>query len=151
MQKPGQRALRKGRYSQSNGIYLVTFVTDQRIPWFQDYELARIMCQKIVSPTLLAESDNLCYVVMFDHIHMLVRLGNEPLDRLINRLKSRSAAFLNMEIGRSGRFWGCGYHDHALRKEEDLLATARYIVANPVRAGLVSRVGDYPYWNAKWL
>jgi hypothetical protein len=28
---------------------------------------------------------------------------------------------------------------------------ARYIVANPLRAGLVSRVGHYPFWNAVWL
>ena len=28
---------------------------------------------------------------------------------------------------------------------------ARYIVANPLRAGLVERVGDYPYWDAVWL
>jgi len=28
---------------------------------------------------------------------------------------------------------------------------ARYIVANPLRAGLVSRVGDYPLWDACWL
>jgi len=38
-----------------------------------------------------------------------------------------------------------------LRNDEDLLDVARYVVANPVRAGLVPRVGDYPFWNAVWL
>jgi hypothetical protein len=28
---------------------------------------------------------------------------------------------------------------------------ARYVVMNPVRAGLVSRVGDYPFWDAAWI
>jgi hypothetical protein len=28
---------------------------------------------------------------------------------------------------------------------------ARYVVANPVRAGLVQRVGQYPHWDAIWL
>jgi len=28
---------------------------------------------------------------------------------------------------------------------------ARYIVANPLRAGLVERIGDYPLWDATWL
>lgn len=32
-----------------------------------------------------------------------------------------------------------------------MLAVARYIIANPIRAKLVRRVGDYPYWNAAWL
>ena len=44
-----------------------------------------------------------------------------------------------------------GFHDHALREEENLLHAARYIVANLKRAGLVQRVSDYPYWDAIWL
>ncbi|MBB5859537.1 hypothetical protein GGR69_001194 [Xanthomonas arboricola] len=28
---------------------------------------------------------------------------------------------------------------------------ARYLIANPLRAGLVARVGDYPFWDAIWL
>jgi hypothetical protein len=28
---------------------------------------------------------------------------------------------------------------------------ARYIIANPLRAGLVDRIGDYPLWDAMWL
>jgi hypothetical protein len=47
--------------------------------------------------------------------------------------------------------WAPTFHDHALRKDEDLLQAARYIVMNPVRAGLSRRVGDYPYWNCVWL
>ena len=35
--------------------------------------------------------------------------------------------------------------------EDDLFAVARYIVANPVRAGLVERIGDYPFWDSAFL
>jgi hypothetical protein len=28
---------------------------------------------------------------------------------------------------------------------------ARYIVGNPLQAGLVDRIGDYPHWDAVWL
>jgi len=88
---------------------------------------------------------------MPDHIHMLVQIGQTPLHGIVNQLKSYSARLLNREIGRSGRFWDHGFHDHALRKEENMVDVARYIVANPVRAGLVRRYGDYPYWNAVWV
>ena len=30
-------------------------------------------------------------------------------------------------------------------------AVVRYVLLNPVRAGLVLRVGAYPYWNAVWV
>ena len=148
---PGTQALRRGRYSQKNGIYFVTAVTDKRIPWFQDFSFARIICNIIGTPAGLSDAENLCWVVMPDHIHLLLRLGETPLRQELNRLKSRSARILNHEIGRSGRFWCPGFHDHALRKEEDMLETARYIVANPIRAGIVKRYGDYPYWNCIWL
>ena|SRR5690242_2443060 len=52
---------------------------------------------------------------------------------------------------RAGKNLDAGYHDRALRREEDVVATARYVVMNPVRAGLVSRIGDYPHWNAIWV
>jgi putative transposase len=47
--------------------------------------------------------------------------------------------------------WQPGYFDRALRKEDDRLAVARYLVANPLRAGIVQRIGDYPHWDSVWL
>ncbi|MES9878966.1 MAG: transposase, partial [Candidatus Sedimenticola sp. 1PA] len=33
----------------------------------------------------------------------------------------------------------------------DIKELARYIVANPLRGGLVESIGDYPHWDAMWL
>ena len=102
-------------------------------------------------PACILDSTNLCWVVMPDHLHLLLQLGKSDLSLVVRQLKSRSALELNREIGRLGPFWFPGFHDHALRKEEDLKGVARYIVANPLRTGLVKRLADYPYWNAVWL
>ena len=150
-EKPGAKALRAGRFSQQNGIYFITVNTDQRIPWFQVFAFARIMCGNLEHPASLADANSLCWVVMPDHFHILLQLGTTSLQSVMKRLKSRSAVQLNHEIGRSGRFWSPGYHDHALRQEEDMLNIARYIVANPLRAGLATRMGNYPFWNTIWL
>ena len=147
----GQSALRKGRFSEPNGIYFITFVTLQRIPWFQEFEFAAAMCRTLNNPGSVQAASMLCYVVMPDHVHALLQLGEKPLPVVIRTLKSVSASALNRSIGRSGGFWQAGYYDHALRKEEDLVGIARYIVANPLRSKLVAKVGDYPYWNAIWL
>jgi REP element-mobilizing transposase RayT len=148
---PRQSALRRGRHSRPGGIYFVTTVTDRRTPWFANFRRAQLMCQNLCSPTALGGAENLCFVVMPDHIHVLLQLADCPLERVVNRLKSRSAVILNRSIGRDGRFWCPGFYDHAVRKEEYLVDVARYIVANPLRAGLVRRISDYPFWNAKWL
>ena len=49
------------------------------------------------------------------------------------------------------RRWQTGFHDHALRTEEDLPAIARYVIANPLRAGIVTSVRAYPHWDTVWL
>lgn len=151
VQKPGSQALRIGRFSQRHGVYLATTVTWQRIPWFQDHDLACIMCRSLGNARISSDATLLCWVVMPDHLHLLLQLDASPLAAVINRLKSYSARTLNRAIGRSGRFWDHGFHDHALRREEAMVDVARYIVANPVRAGLVRRCGDYPYWDAVWV
>lgn len=49
------------------------------------------------------------------------------------------------------RIWARAFHDHAVRADEDLVAVARYVIANPVRAGLANNVCEYPWWDADWL
>lgn len=83
---------------------------------------------------------------------MLIELGAfTPLSRLVQRVKANTAHMANQAEHRSGKVWMPGFHDHALRCEESIAAVARYMIVNPVRAGLVRRAGDYPYWNCAWL
>ena len=94
----------------------------------------------------------LAWVLMPDHAHWLVELGeHDVLGMLLNRIKSASARHANRALNREGALWSAAYHDHVLRVEDDLRGTARYLVANPLRAGLVKSLGDYPFWNAIWL
>mgnify|MGYP001815787505 CR=1 FL=1 len=149
--KPGSRALRRGRHSQKNRIYFITIVTESRRCWFSEHKLARMASSLLDNQGELPGARALCWVVMPDHVHILLELGEMPLHKTINQWKSRSGRILNRTIARKGRFWQKGYHDHALRKEEDIKETARYIIANPLRAGLAKKYGQYPYWNAVWL
>jgi REP element-mobilizing transposase RayT len=98
------------------------------------------------------ELESLAWVLMPDHLHWLVQLGRTlGLPDVMRRLKARSTRAINRSLGRSGPIWQRAYYDHALRREEELRTVARYIVANPLRAGLVRRLGEYPLWDAKWL
>ncbi len=54
-------------------------------------------------------------------------------------------------FSRDKPIWQKGFHDRALRRDEDIRAVARYMVMNPVRAGTVSRIWDYPLWDAVWV
>jgi putative transposase len=89
---------------------------------------------------------------MPDHMHWLLQLGEGlNLSAAVQRFKSLCTKQLRQNGFDDGPVWARGFHDRALRREEDLLAVARYVLANPLRAGLVSSVRDYPLWDAIWL
>ena len=143
--------LRRGRYSEIGRAYLVTSVCMDRVPVFADWRLGRLVVQEFRMAEELGIADSLAWVVMPDHFHWLCILRQGSLARLMQRVKSRSAIAVNRATLGNSALWQAGYHDHALREDEDIKDVARYVVANPVRAGLVTTVGDYPLWDAVWL
>ncbi|WP_232820991.1 transposase [Dyella sp. C11] len=146
----GHRALRSGRVSLPGHCYLLTAVTAYRRPLFKDARLARLACQSIHDRKSWGDATLLCWVLMPDHWHGLVQLGvRDTLPVVMNRFKAEVAR--RLRCSQSGVVWSRGYHDRALRLEDDVKAVARYIVANPLRARLVSHVLDYPYWDCVWL
>ena len=144
--------LRKGRYSAPGQEYLVTTVTAGRKCLFTNLGSALPVVQALEQYSAAGEALWLAWVLMPDHFHGLLCLnGNASLSHVMRSFKGRSAHNWNKKMGGRGSVWESGFHDHALRREEDRRAVARYIVANPVRAGLVEHAGDYPFWDAIWL
>lgn len=142
--------LRIGRHSESGRIYLLTFVTRQRTPIFRHWQFGRQIVHVFQQES--RDADTLCYVVMPDHVHWLMQLrGQKTLSSVVRTVKAASAMRINRMRGSREPLWQKGFHDHALRREEDIRALARYVIANPLRAGLVEQIGDYPLWDAVWL
>ena len=146
----GHALLRRGRVSLSGHVYHVTFTTQDRTPVFAGFHAACAAARSFSRPQPGFEL--LAWVLMPDHAHCLLKLQpNVSLGGAVRGLKGRSSRAVNTELSRSGALWARAYHDRALRREDDLRAVARYIAANPVRAGLVARLGDYPFWDAVWV
>jgi len=91
------------------------------------------------------------YVVMPDHLHWLFQLQQSAsLSSIVQRVKGRSANQINKLRNLSGPVWQPGYHDRTLRIDESLERIGNYIVANPVRGGIVKSIEDYPLWDLMW-
>ena len=134
-----------------HAAYLVTAVTSGRVRVFDNFDRGCIAARAL--STALAESDAelLAWVLMPDHMHLLLQLGErESLAKAVQRIKGRIAFELARTVGLR-EVWQSGYHDHALRAEESIAGVARYLVANPLRAGLVASVGEWPFWDCAWL
>lgn len=149
---PACTALRRVRSSLASHACLVTVLTHARRPLFLDRELARAVARLSSDRAQWRGARVLCWVLMPDHWHGIVESEHhESLPDLVRRFKQASAAEANRDRRATGNVWACGYHEHALRYEEDLVGVARYVVENPLRAGIVDRIGDWPYWDAVWL
>jgi putative transposase len=88
--------------------------------------------------------------VLPDHLNWLIRFGDGSLDELMRRIKARRSLAINRQRERNVRLWPDGYHDHGRRHEHDLKALIRHVLANPLRAGLVTRLRDYSHGDALW-
>jgi REP element-mobilizing transposase RayT len=148
---PASHRLRVGRYAEPNRIYLLTTNTLDREPVFKDFGLGRLVVDQFRSAQEQGWANSLAWVVMPDHFHWLIELQQCSLSELMQKTKSLSTRLVNMSSGRRGSLWQQGYHDRALRRDEDLVRFALYVVANPLRAGLVEKLGEYPLWDAIWV
>lgn len=145
------KRLRIGRCSEPGRIYLITSATRHREPLFKDWQTGRLVSRALREAHEAGAVASLAWVVMPDHFHWLFELTNGDLSGTVRRVKSRTALAVNEYLGSSGPVWQKGFHDRAMRKNEDLRSAARYIIYNPVRAGLVASPREYCLWDAMWL
>jgi putative transposase len=87
----------------------------------------------------------IAYCFMPDHVHLVAQGVTDAasLPEFMQRAKQRSGYHGKRVIGHS--VWQAGYHDRVLRSEADTPAVVAYVLANPVRAGLVEKPGDYAF------
>ena len=128
-----------------NYSYFLTLCTDQRSEAFRDDALARLAVDQIRRTARTFSFAILAYCVMPDHAHLLLngRSAASDLRRFTKRFKQGTGQRYAHQ--RKRRLWQEGYYDRVLRPEEPEALVARYIIENPVRAGLVERAIDYPY------
>lgn len=81
----------------------------------------------------------LLFLLMPDHLHMIARFNPEPgLQRVVSDWKRYTAR-------QFGIAWQRDFFDHRLRNDNEIEHKAEYIQMNPVRAGLVEDLEDWPY------
>jgi REP element-mobilizing transposase RayT len=85
------------------------------------------------------------WVVMPNHVHLLITPQVE-VSALLRRLKGASARQSNRLLGQTGQpFWQDESYDRLVRSTSEFHRIESYILQNPVRAGLVRSVEDYPW------
>lgn len=85
--------------------------------------------------------------IMSNHVHTLISTlpGSPLLNVILQNHKKFTAVTCNKLLGRSGKFWEEESFDTLIRNNEHFFNVARYIINNPVKAGLVSQWTDWKW------
>jgi putative transposase len=142
--------LRIGRHSAVGRIYVLTTRCTQQTRWFQHQKASDIVVAELRQMDRSCCTRTLAWVVMPDHVHWMFELRSHTLAYVAKRFKSSTALALNRLNCRQGKVWQPGFFDHALRADAALLRHARYIVGNPIRAGITEHIGEYKYAWCRW-
>lgn len=125
-------------------MYFVTICLEDRTPLLgrvdgHDIHLSpagEIVAEEVRNPGTRFDGVTVdSFVVMPDHAHILIGLGEQDrkLGTIVASLKSTTAHRINRSLGTSGALWQRGYHDHVIRDAADLDRVREYIVTNPIR------------------
>jgi len=125
--------------------YFLTFCTFDRFDAFSDADAAIATLGQFLRCARRERLAILAYCIMPDHAHLLVEglSSTSDLCRFAKLAKQYSGFAYRRLHGRP--LWQEWYHERVLRETDDLKAFARYVVNNPVRAGLVEIASEYPF------
>jgi len=106
--------------------------------------------QSVIEGDLNRKSDLMAVCVMPDHVHLLLAPLKENLIELLYKWKNYTTHLVQLQE-KIGKLWQRSFYDHGLRKDENLIKIAGYIVSNLVRKSLVENWRDYSYTWHKWM
>ncbi len=129
--------------------------------WLKNPEIAEIVAKKLLEFDK-KYYDLYAYVIMSNHVHLLVDFGKQldrlpssvllseenykPLYDVMRLIKGATARYANDILKRTGtNFWQRDNYDHYVRNGIELNNIVSYIVQNPVQAGVVDNWQDFPF------
>ena len=157
--------------------YLITSVTHRREKIFADPACARVAHEDITFYARKFDLVSVAHVVMPDHLHWIICPSPSDFDRFAREERTHDGKYAaaperfylskiledykrhtSFEVNRrretrGAQVWQDGFRDDGLRTLEAVHAVVRYVMMNPVKAGLVEKPEDYPWIavNVEWL
>ena len=125
--------------------YFLTFCTYQRARRFESADRVTLVRRQFRRTAIEERFALLAYCFMPDHAHLLIeaRAADASALRFIRNAKQYSGYYYQRAF--AARLWQRYGFERVLRDDEESFAVARYILENPVRAGLATKVEDYPF------
>jgi putative transposase len=125
--------------------YSLTFCTHERRKSFADAAAVDLVWRQILRSANQTHFAIPAYCFMPDHLHLLAEGLSDAADlrRFLTKARQYSGYYDSRQFG--DRLWQRYGFERILRDGEPSQVVARYILNNPLRAGLVTMVQEYPF------
>ena len=132
-------------YTGAQRIFF-TMCTFERKHHFSNRDFGANVTEHLLRTATARDIEVIAYCFMPDHVHLLVAGKSASANSKRFADVFRQVSGFHFRRQRDERLWQEGYYDHVLREEEATIPVARYIVLNPVRAGLCDEASSYRFW-----
>lgn len=141
----GDAMARPLRNEHAGALYHVTSRGNERRPIFRtDHDRSTFLSCLGAAATRFGWSVT-AYVLMTNHFHLVVQTPEPNLSRGMQWMNGKYAAWFNHEHKRTGHLFQGRFHALLVEKETYFAEVLRYVVLNPVRAGMTDRLEEYQW------
>ncbi len=136
---------RKARQKSESGIYhIIMRGINRRVIFNEDEDCHRFL-QTLKYYKETSGYELYAYCIMSNHIHLLLKVGPEPLEQIMRRICGKFVYWYNHKYDRAGYLFQDRFKSEPVEEDAYFLTALRYIHQNPLKAGIVQTLRDYPW------
>ena len=136
---------RHARELSNSGIYHIILRGINRQTIFNDDEDYQRFINTLKKYKTVSGYTLYAYCLMNNHIHILLRVGQEKLETILKRIAGSYVYWYNFKYNRIGHLFQDRFKSEPVDSDEYFLTVLRYIHQNPIKARICERLEDYRY------
>jgi putative transposase len=136
---------RTARKKSKSGIYHIIMRGINRQTIFEDEEDCGQFLEALQRYKEKSDYQVYAYCLMGNHVHLLLKIGIEPLEQVMRRLCGSYVYWYNNKYQRVGNLFQDRFKSEPVEDDQYFQIVQRYIHQNPVKAGLIKRVEGYKW------
>ena len=136
---------RHAREKCESNIYHVMLRGAGQQQIFEDTEDFEHFLEILAECKQISEFALYAYCLMGNHVHLLIKEQQEPLEKVVKRIATRYVYWFNVKYDRCGHLFQDWFKSEPISNEQYFLTVLRYIHQNPVKVGICENVDDYQY------
>jgi REP element-mobilizing transposase RayT len=136
---------RGAREKSQSGIYHIIVRGINRQSIFEDDEDRQKLLQTLLVYKEQCGYSIYAYCFMGNHVHLLLKVGKEPLEQIMRRIGGSYVYWYNHKYDRIGNLFQDRFKSEPVETDAYFLTVLRYIHQNPMKAGIEGDISNYEW------